>query len=172
MKSPRRSGLFFFGFANLKYLLYCNRKSEGMAGIADLKKCHDLATKGDNIKEICKVVDISSVACQELGKVLHDETHKGKQLFVSFMGFGCSGPVLGLALDEPDETCSSFESNGISVFMHPALVEHLEPLGGVIIDYIDNGPEQHGFTITTKIKPESSCGGGCESHACGDGDPH
>jgi Fe-S cluster assembly iron-binding protein IscA len=118
------------------------------------------------------VVDISETASMELGKVLHDDTHKGKQLFVSFMGFGCSGPVLGLALDEPDETCSAYESNGISVYMHPALIEHLEPLGGVIIDFIDNGPDQRGFTISTRIKPESSCGGSCSSHGCGDSETH
>lgn len=122
-------------------------------------------------EEMTTMVDISLIASQELGKVLYDESHKGKQLFVSFMGFGCSGPMLGLALDEPDETCSLFESNGISVYMHPALVEHLESLGGVMIDYIDNGPDQRGFTITTKIKPESTCGGGCGSHSCGESEP-
>ena len=117
------------------------------------------------------MIDISDSASQELGKVLKDDSHKGKELFVSFMGYGCSGPVLGLALDEPDDTCSSFESNGITVYMPTALVEHLEPLGGVIIDYIDHGADQKGFVISTKIKPASSCGGGCGTHGCGEQEP-
>lgn len=34
------------------------------------------------------MVDISNTASQELTKVLEAEQHKGKELFVNFMGFG------------------------------------------------------------------------------------
>lgn len=49
--------------------------------------------------------------------------------------------------------------------MHPDLVEQLKPLGGVVIDFVDNGPQQRGFTINTKIKP-----GAADCSGCGDGD--
>ena len=57
--------------------------------------------------------------------------------------------------------------------MHPDLAEQLKPFGGVVIDYIDNGPHQRGFTISTKTKPAgadcSSCGSA--SDHCGDDAP-
>ena len=46
--------------------------------------------------------------------------------------------------------------------IHPDLDEQLKPFGGVAIDYVDNGPQQQGFTIRTASRPE---GGGCSS--CG-----
>ncbi|MEZ5359184.1 MAG: hypothetical protein R3F48_10185 [Candidatus Zixiibacteriota bacterium] len=53
--------------------------------------------------------------------------------------------------------------------MHPSLVDQLQQFGGVMIDFIDNGPNQRGFTISTKTKPEGmdcgSCGTG--DHGCG-----
>ncbi len=74
---------------------------------------------------------------------------------------------MGLALDEPDESFTAFTSNGIQVYMHPTLVAQLEPMGGVVIDFVDYGPEQRGFMINTKIKPNSSdCASGCGSGGC------
>jgi len=66
---------------------------------------------------------------------------------------------------------NSYESQGIQVYMHPGLVEQLEPLGGVVIDFVDNGPQQRGFMISTKDKPAGSCSSeGCGSEGCGGGD--
>jgi hypothetical protein len=76
-----------------------------------------------------------------------------------------------LALDEPNETFSTFKSNNIDVSMHPDLAEQLKPFGGVAIDYIDNGPHQRGFTISTKIKPTGADCSGCHPDSgsgCGD----
>jgi hypothetical protein len=77
---------------------------------------------------------------------------------------------LGLALDEPNETFGTYTSNNIDVQMHPDLVKQLEPLGGVVIDFIDNGPQQRGFTINTKTKPEGADCSGCgtDSDGCGE----
>jgi Fe-S cluster assembly iron-binding protein IscA len=77
------------------------------------------------------MVEISDPASREINKVLQMEQHKGKGLFINFMGFGCSGPVLGLALDEPDDSYSIYESNGIQVHIHADLAEQMKPLGGV-----------------------------------------
>jgi hypothetical protein len=71
-----------------------------------------------------------------------------------------------LALDEPDSSSTLFTSNGINVYMHSDLTEQLKPFGDILIDYVDYGPEQRGFMISTSAKPEGrdcagSCGGGC-----------
>jgi len=47
--------------------------------------------------------------------------------------------------------------------MHPALAEQLQPFGGIIIDYVDHGPDQRGFTIGMKNKPTGVDCGGCPS---------
>ncbi len=54
--------------------------------------------------------------------------------------------------------------------MHPALAEQLEPLGGVTIDFVDEGEARRGFMVSTNKKPEGfSCSSGeCGSGACGD----
>jgi hypothetical protein len=76
---------------------------------------------------------------------------------------------LGLALDEPEEGLTNFNSNGIEVFMHPGLVDQLQQFGGVAIDFIDEGPDRKGFVVATKDKPAGhDCKGcntdsGCES---------
>lgn len=74
--------------------------------------------------------------------------------------------MLGLALDEPDGTSAKFTSNGIDVYMHPDLREQLKPFGEVVIDFVDYGPDQRGFMISTSVKPAGrdcagGCGGGC-----------
>jgi len=62
-----------------------------------------------------------------------------------------------------------FMADGISVYMAPDLVEQLKPLGGVVIDFVDYGPDQRGFTITTKVKPGGGdCSSGCGSGGCGE----
>jgi Fe-S cluster assembly iron-binding protein IscA len=113
------------------------------------------------------MIEISDIACHEINKVLIMEQHKGKSLFVNFMGFGCSGPVLGLALDEPDNNYSVFKSNGIDVYIHPDLAGQLKPFGGVTIDFVDNGPDQRGFVVDTKVKPQGlDCSQGCGESGC------
>ena len=62
-----------------------------------------------------------------------------------------------------------FMADGISVYMAPDLAEQLKPLGGVVIDFVDHGPDQRGFTITTKVKAGGGdCASGCGSGGCGE----
>ena len=114
------------------------------------------------------MVEISELASNEINKVLDMEQNKGKSLYVNFMGFGWSGPVLGLALDEPDNGYSQYQSSGIDVFMHPDLVNQMQPFGGVLIDFVDDGPQQRGFVVGTKNKPQGmDCSKGCGESGCG-----
>ncbi len=79
--------------------------------------------------------------------------------------------MLGLALDEPTDDCSVFEVNKLKIYMQAGLTDQLEQFGGVQIDFIDEGPDRRGFTITTQNKPGgggSDCSSGCSSSGCGD----
>jgi len=75
---------------------------------------------------------------------------------------------LGLALDEPDSSFYVSESNGIKVYIQPTLSEQLKLMGGVIIDFIDEGPDQRGFVVNTRMKSgHSDCSsGGCGGKGC------
>lgn len=77
-----------------------------------------------------------------------------------------------MALDEPNAEFVTYNANHIDVQMHPELAEKLKPLGGVAIDYIDNGPEQKGFMITTAAKSQGMDCSGCGSDTGGCGDEH
>ena len=75
-----------------------------------------------------------------------------------------------MALDEPNAGFATYSANNIDVQMHPELAEKLKPLGGVAIDYIDNGPEQRGFMITPASKSQGMDCSGCGTSAGGCGD--
>ncbi|MEE9441844.1 MAG: hypothetical protein V3V99_04180 [candidate division Zixibacteria bacterium] len=68
-----------------------------------------------------------------------------------------------MALDEPEEGLTNFNSKGIEVFMHSALADQLQQFGGVSIDFIDEGPDRRGFVIATNNKPAGHDCKGCNT---------
>lgn len=77
--------------------------------------------------------------------------------------------MLGLALDEPTDDCSVFEVNNLKVYMQAGLSDQMEQFGGVTIDFIDDGPQRRGFTVSTQNRPgDSDCSSGCPPSGCGD----
>jgi iron-sulfur cluster assembly protein len=86
-------------------------------------------------------------------------------LRVALMQGGCSGPSLGLALDEPKDNDKIFENNSLKFLIEKGL---LETCGSVKVEYLDAGPRS-GFGITS-AKPlggGGGCGGSCSSGTCG-----
>jgi hypothetical protein len=75
---------------------------------------------------------------------------------------------LGLALDEPDDSAASWQSNGVTIRMDQELARQLEQYGDVNIDYVDHGEQQRGFLITLSGMQHDGCG----EHGCGSGDCH
>jgi iron-sulfur cluster assembly protein len=68
---------------------------------------------------------------------------------------GCSGPSVGLALDESKENDTSFEDRGITFVVDKDFFEHIKP---VTIDYVTT-PMGEGFNISSSLpKPEGACG--------------
>ena len=85
---------------------------------------------------------------------------------VALVQGGCSGPVLGLSLDEEKPQDESFRIQDVTFIVEKSL---LEQCGGISIDYIEAGTRS-GFTITS-ANPlptgNSSCGAGsCGSGGC------
>ena len=86
-------------------------------------------------------------------------------LRVALMQGGCSGPSLGLALDEPKDNDTVFENNSLKFLIEKGL---LETCGSIQVEYLDAGPRS-GFGITS-AKPlggGGGCGGSCSSGSCG-----
>ena len=84
---------------------------------------------------------------------------------ITMMSGGCSGPALGLALDEAKENDLTFEQDGVSFLVEKALAE---TCGAIKVDFIEAGDgcgcSGSGFSISSE-KPLPSAGGGCSS--CG-----
>lgn len=85
-------------------------------------------------------------------------------LRVAPMQGGCSGPSLGLALDEEKPTDELFDRQNLTFLVEKDL---LQQCGSIKVDYVDAG-SRSGFAITTTI-PLPDTGGGCGSGSCGSG---
>ena len=73
---------------------------------------------------------------------------------------GCSGPSLGMALDEPRENDREFDDRGIKFVVEKALYERIKPIK---VDYVTS-PAGAGFNIVSDMPAEpSSC---CSSCSC------
>ncbi len=85
-------------------------------------------------------------------------------LRVAIMPGGCSGPALGLALDDEKETDESFTQQDLTFIVEKSL---LQQCGTITVDYVDAG-NRSGFTISS-ANPLPGAGGGCSSGSCGSG---
>jgi iron-sulfur cluster assembly protein len=78
-------------------------------------------------------------------------------LRVFIAGSGCSGPQLGMALDEPGENDEIIEADGFTFLIEKPLLEEAKPIK---VDYVVS-PQGEGFIISSGMKKPSGCGGGC-----------
>jgi iron-sulfur cluster assembly protein len=85
-------------------------------------------------------------------------------LRVALMQGGCSGPALGLALDEEKATDKSFDKRDLTFLVEKNLLEQCVT---ITVDYVDAG-NRSGFTISS-AKPLPGAGSGCHSGSCGSG---
>jgi Fe-S cluster assembly iron-binding protein IscA len=72
---------------------------------------------------------------------------------------GCSGPQLGISLDQASPDDQVFEEGGFTFLIEKKLLEDAKP---VKVDYIVT-PQGEGFMITSSLMNNSSCGGCCSS---------
>ncbi|MFT5699824.1 MAG: iron-sulfur cluster assembly protein [Desulforhopalus sp.] len=85
-------------------------------------------------------------------------------LRIALMQGGCSGPSLGLALDEEKPTDELFAQQNLTFLVEKDL---LKQCGSITVDYANAG-NRSGFSITS-ANPLPNTGGGCSSGSCGSG---
>ena len=85
-------------------------------------------------------------------------------LRVALMQGGCSGPSLGLALDEQKATDETFDRQDLTFIVEKSL---MQLCGTILVDYVDAG-SRSGFAISA-TNPLPVTGGGCSSGSCGSG---
>lgn len=108
--------------------------------------------------------DITNGAVIKLKEYM-EQNNLDSALRIALMQGGCSGPSLGLALDEPKDNDRIFKNDGLKFLIEKGL---LEACGAITVDFIDAGPRS-GFGITSKIPLPGGggCGGSCSSGGCG-----
>ncbi len=81
------------------------------------------------------------------------------RIFVA--GVACSGPQLGMALDEGNENDERIETEGFTYLVEKSLLEEAKPIK---VDFISTD-QGEGFIITSNLKSACSSGGcaGCGS---------
>ncbi|WP_028580691.1 IscA/HesB family protein [Desulfogranum japonicum] len=104
--------------------------------------------------------EVSATATEKLTAYLK-ENNVTSPLRIIVMNGGCSGPALGLALDEQKPGDEVFEQESLTFLMEKELMEQC---GDVSIDFIDAGA-QSGFHVRSSVPLPG--GGGCSS--CGSG---
>jgi len=68
---------------------------------------------------------------------------------------GCSGPSVGMVLDESTDKDVSFQEHGITVVVDKEFLEQIKP---VTIDFVST-PMGEGFQISSNLpKPANACG--------------
>ena len=109
------------------------------------------------------MLEVSDLANEKLVEYMKTN-NLSSSLRVAVMQGGCSGPALGLALDDGKETDESFVKEDLTFLVEKGL---LEQCGTISVDYVDAGPRS-GFSISS-TKPLPNAGGGCSSGSCGSG---
>jgi iron-sulfur cluster assembly protein len=106
--------------------------------------------------------NVTNLAVSKLKEYM-EQNNIDSALRVALMQGGCSGPSLGLALDEPKENDSIFVNDSLKFLIEKGL---LEICGSINVEYINAGPRS-GFGITS-ANPlgGGGCGGSCGSGSC------
>jgi iron-sulfur cluster assembly accessory protein len=105
------------------------------------------------------MVTVSEKAQEMIKKVLESRKDDLPVRLV-YAGGGCSGPSLGMSLDEAREGDKIFKEDDITFVIDEQLFEQAKP---ITIDFIDS-IRGSGFSITSNLPVGaacSACGGGC-----------
>ncbi len=101
-------------------------------------------------------VQINPETIDEIKKILEAQADRPASVRIFVAGHGCSGPSLGLALDDIKETDLTDESNEVKFIMDKGLYEEL---GEINVEFVGNG-----YFVSPVNQVESGCsgcGGGC-----------
>jgi iron-sulfur cluster assembly protein len=108
------------------------------------------------------MVKVSDLAQEKLHEYM-TQNNISSPLRIAVMNGGCSGPALGLAIDEKGDLDEVVSMDPLTFLIDKNL---LKECGEVAIDFIDAGPKS-GFSISS-TNPLPG-GGGCNPNSCGSG---
>ncbi len=109
------------------------------------------------------MLDVTDLANEKLIEYMK-LNNISSSLRVAVMQGGCSGPALGLAIDDVKEADESFVKQDLTFLVEKGL---LEQCGTISVDFVDAGPSS-GFSISS-ANPLPGAGGGCNTGSCGSG---
>jgi iron-sulfur cluster assembly accessory protein len=109
------------------------------------------------------MLDVTAQANEKLVGYMK-ENNITSALRVVLMQGGCSGPTLGLALDEQKPLDEMFQKQDLTFLIEKNL---LQQCSDIKIDYLDAG-SRSGFSISSS-SPPPGVGSGCSSGSCGSG---
>jgi iron-sulfur cluster assembly accessory protein len=111
-----------------------------------------------------QAITITPAAAQAVQNIFSERKLEGYALRVYVAGGSCCGVNFGLALDNnPQDTDTTIESNGIKVIIDQASMEYLH---GGTIDFVNDSQHGQGFAINspnarkqTQENGEDGCAG-------------
>ena len=109
------------------------------------------------------MLDVTAQANEKIVEYMK-ENNINSALRVALMQGGCSGPSLGLALDEKKPADELFQRQELAFLVDKDL---LLQCGNISIDYVEAG-NRSGFSVRS-LNPLPGTGGGCSSGSCGSG---
>lgn len=104
-------------------------------------------------------ITLSEEAYNEFKAFLDENKVEGYNIRINLAGFGCSGPVFNITVDEAKETDLVEKINDITFFAEKSLIDEY---GGFIILSTEEN-DGRGLSLRPVIQPEGGCGtcGGC-----------
>lgn len=104
-------------------------------------------------------ITLSEEAYNEFKSFLDENKVEGYNIRINLAGFGCSGPVFNITVDEAKETDLVEKINDITFFAEKSLVDEY---GGFIILSTEEN-DGRGLSLRPVIQAEGGCGtcGGC-----------
>ena len=118
------------------------------------------------------MIEVTETALKNVKEYLRDQKIESA-VRIAMMSGDCSGPSLGLAIDEAKESDLAFEQDGVNFLVEKGLVE---TCGTITVDFIEAstsgcGCSGGGFNIKSEKSlsgdEKSGCGCSCTSGSCG-----
>lgn len=101
-------------------------------------------------------IEIGQETIDEIKKIIESQSDRPANVRIFVAGHGCSGPSLGLALDELKDSDLVDQVSEVTFVMDKDVHEQM---GDVKVEYVGNG-----YYVSPVNQVESgcsSCGGGC-----------
>ena len=111
-------------------------------------------------------VDVSDGAANKLLEIMQKEETEGKVLRVIVTGMGCSGPQLGLALDDPQAESMVYQDKGLTIIGDENMKMMIDSFDGLSIDFVQDPGMGEGFVMKFN-KPSGGSGTGSCGSCCG-----